>query len=114
MLFSSFSRLAFSILMMRAAGGVDCIEVFSQPAFCSLRTASPFWLKALMLNPSRNEKGIRLRFIWSPDGRIYRELGTKYRDKYFLSTLGFQFVGCCRGQPTSSGKTGSPISAPLR
>jgi hypothetical protein len=35
-------------------------------------------------------------------GVLYRELGTKYRDKYFLSTLGFQFVACCR-QPQSAG-----------
>jgi hypothetical protein len=29
-------------------------------------------------------------------GLLYRELGTKYRDKYYLSTLGFEFVNACR------------------
>lgn len=29
-------------------------------------------------------------------GLLYREIGRKYRDKYFLSTLGFEFVAACR------------------
>ncbi len=43
-------------------------------------------------------------------GVLYREFGTKYRDKYFLSTLGFQFVSCCR-RPTPLGEQESRVSA---
>jgi len=29
-------------------------------------------------------------------GLLYTEIGSKYRDKYFLSTLGFEFVAACQ------------------
>jgi hypothetical protein len=34
-------------------------------------------------------------------GLLYRDLGAKYRDKYFISTLGFEFVTACREPGTS-------------